>query len=189
MTTATAILFAATQSASADPTIRAAIDAHYDALWRFLRRMGVSDGHVEDAAQNVFIVFSRRASSIEPPAVRAFLFGTAIRVASDFRRRRGRVEMVDLGQVEETAHPAPNAEQEVAARELRQLLDRVLDELPTELRAVFVLAELDELTKSETAGLLGIPEGTVASRLRRARELFAAKATALRPLFDKEGER
>jgi RNA polymerase sigma-70 factor (ECF subfamily) len=49
---------------------------------------------------------------------------------------------------------------------------------------VFVLAELEEMTKGETARLLGIPAGTVASRLRRARELFATKALALRALFD-----
>jgi len=171
-----------------DARVRAAIDAHYESLWRFLRRMGVEESQVEDAAQQVLLVFAQRGEEIAPPVVRAFLFGTALRVASDFRRKSNRaVSVVDLGTLGEHAHPAPDAEQQAAQSELRRLLDRVLDELPPELRTVFVLAELEELTMAEIARVLCIPAGTVASRLRRAREIFAEKANELRPYVEKGG--
>ena len=70
-----------------DARVRAAIDAHYESLWRFLRRMGVEERHVEDAAQQVLLVFAQRADAIAPAVVRAFLFGTALRIASDYRRK------------------------------------------------------------------------------------------------------
>src|SRR5579863_10463069 len=73
-----------------DERVRAAVDAHYDALWRFLRRMGVAPRLVEDAAQQVFIVFAERMASVAPSSERSFLFGTALRVASDVRRKADR---------------------------------------------------------------------------------------------------
>ena len=174
---------------SADTRVRAAIDAHYESLWRFLRRMGVEENQVEDATQMVFLVLAQRGDGIQPAVVRAFLFGTALRVASDFRRKSGRaVSVVNLGALGEHAHPAPDAEQQAARSELRRLLNRALDELAPELRAVFVLAELEEMTMAEEiARVLSIPAGTVASRLRRAREAFAEKAGELRPYIEKGG--
>jgi RNA polymerase sigma-70 factor (ECF subfamily) len=171
-----------------DARVRAAIEAHYESLWRFLRRMGVEESHVEDAAQQVLLVFAQRGDALAPAVVRAFLFGTALRVASDFRRKSGRSgAVVELGELREHAHPAPDAEEQATQSELRRLLDRILDELAPELRAVFVLAELEEMTMAEVARVLSIPAGTVASRLRRAREVFAEKASELRPYVDKGG--
>ena len=54
----------------------------------------------------------------------------------------------------------------------RALLDEILEAMPLELRAVFTLFELEQLTMAQIAPLLGVPQGTVASRLRRAREVF-----------------
>ncbi len=185
MTVATATLRAALAT-SIDARVRAAIEEHYEPLWRFLRRMGVDESHVEDAAQQVLLVFAQRGDDIAPAVVRSFLFGTALRVASDFRRRRDRhVVAADLGALHEHAHPAPDAEAQVSESELRRLLDRTLDELAPELRAVFVLAELEEMTMAEVARALDIPPGTVASRLRRARAVFAEKASELRPHIEK----
>jgi RNA polymerase sigma-70 factor (ECF subfamily) len=172
-----------------DARVRAAIDAHYESLWRFLRRMGVEERHVEDAAQQVLLVFAQRGDALAPAVVRAFLFGTALRVASDYRRKPERaIAVVGLGALGDHAHPAPDAEEQAATSELRRLLDRALDELAPELRAVFVLSELEEMTMAETARVLSIPPGTVASRLRRAREVFAEKADELRSYVEKGGE-
>src|SRR5271156_2411818 len=97
MTLATASL-RASWATPADTRVRAAIDAHYESLWRFLRRMGVEESQVEDATQLVFLVLAQRGDETAPAVVRAFLFGTALRVASDFRRKSGRaVSVVDLG--------------------------------------------------------------------------------------------
>jgi RNA polymerase sigma-70 factor (ECF subfamily) len=189
MTAATATLRPAWAASVADARVREAIDAHYDSLWRFLRRMGVEPSDVEDAAQHVLLVLAQRAEELSPEVVRSFLFGTALRVASDFRRKRQRgAHLMGLDVVGDTAHPAPDAEQRASHEELRRLLDQVLDALAPELRAVFVLVELEEMTMIETARALGIPPGTVASRLRRARELFAEKASDLRSYLEKGGE-
>ncbi len=165
---------------SREDRVRAAFDAHYDALWRFLRRMGVVEGELEDAVQHVLLVFAQRAWMISTTAERSFLFGTALRVAADFRRRRHHALEVADDAIFQLAHPTPDAEHQLAEHELRLCLDRLLDELPAKFRGVFVLAEIEELTMAEIGELLGIPAGTVASRLRRARELFEAKALALK---------
>ena len=186
MTAASTPFPAVGRLAAADAEVRKAVEAHYAPLWRFLRRMGVEEAHVEDAAQQVFLVFAHRASELAPAVVRSFLFGTALRVASDHRRKRAR-ERANAEALGAPTHLAFDAEHELAQREVRVLLDRVLDELAPELRAVFVLAELEELTMAESARILGIPAGTVASRLRRAREVFAARADELRAYVEKGG--
>lgn len=189
MTAATTTIPAAWRNAE-NAAVRDAVVAHYEVLWRFLRRMGVEEHAVEDAAQQVLLVFARRASEVPREAVRSFLLGTALRVASDWRRKDARAgEAVAIETVSGHPHPAPDAEQVVAQREMRRVLDRVLDALSPELRAVFVLAELEETTMAAIARVLSIPPGTVASRLRRAREVFAARAEALRTELEKEGSR
>jgi RNA polymerase sigma-70 factor (ECF subfamily) len=75
---------------------------------------------------------------------------------------------------------APSAEELIDRRRARVLLDEVLESLPMEVRAVFVLFELEEMTLSEIAALLGIPPGTAASRLRRGRELFQSAVARLK---------
>lgn len=186
MTTAIATLAALSARCAADDgRIRAVIDAHHDALWRFLRRMGIAEHQVEDAVQQVLLVFAQRADGIEPGAERPFLFGTAYRVAAD-ARRKGHVtrEVLDADAVLRHAHPGPDAEQQLAQGELRALLDAVLQALAPDLRAVLVLAEIEELTMREIGQLLSIPQGTVASRLRKAREAFEAKALELKRHLD-----
>ena len=78
-----------------------------------------------------------------------------------------------------STHPPPanpDPEELAQRREARHLLDRVLDALPEDMRAVFVLFELEELSLEQIASLLNVPRGTVASRLRRAREVVHAQA-------------
>lgn len=71
----------------------------------------------------------------------------------------------------------------------RAMLDEVLDTLPLDLRTVLVLHELEEMECSEIAELLDIPTGTVASRLRRAREKFEVAAESMRARLATEDER
>jgi RNA polymerase sigma-70 factor, ECF subfamily len=169
-----------------DARLRAVVDAHYEGLWRFLRRMGVGESEVEDAAQQVLLVFARRAPDVEPGAERSFLFGAALRVASDFRRK-AKQPAEGIEALAGRADPGPDAEHELGQKELRACLDRAMGEMNEDLRTVFVLAELEELTMAEISTLLGIPAGTVASRLRRAREVFEAKAADLRAFVEKGG--
>jgi RNA polymerase sigma-70 factor (ECF subfamily) len=160
------------RSSSADARLRAIVGAHFDFLWRSLRRLGVPSTDVDDCAQQVFLVAARKLDEIVPDAERAFLFGTAMRVASDARRSRTRRREVHEDDAAEAFDPAPDPEQIADRRRARAVLDEVLDALPMDLRAPFVLFELEELPTAEIAVLLDLPAGTVASRLRRAREEF-----------------
>jgi len=161
--------------------LRSAVDAHYDVVWRFLRRMGVGEALAEDAVQQVLLVFARKLDSVEPEAERSFLLGTALRVAADFRKQHARLrEVSDESLLSGEPSLAPDADVELDRRRARRVLDEILEKLPGELRVVFVMCDLEELTMSEVAQGLGIPAGTVASRLRRARETFGELAAETR---------
>ncbi len=153
--------------------LREIVDQHYDFLWRSLLNLGVRPGDAEDAAQQVLCVVARRLDAIAPEAEKAFLFGAAVRIASEARRAARRRPAI-ASDVDHLTANAPSAEELVDEVRARQLLGQVLDALPPELRVVFVLFELEELGLAEVAELVGIPVGTVSSRLRRAREQFRA---------------
>jgi RNA polymerase sigma-70 factor (ECF subfamily) len=165
---------------------RELVDAHFDFVWRSLRRLGVPDSGVDDASQQVFCVALRRVGDIAPGRERAFLFGTAMNVAGDVRRTLARVrECSDERALEAAVDSAPTPDQVVDRKKARALLDEVLDAMDDDLRMVFVLFEIEGMTSPEIASLLGIALGTAASRLRRAREQFhviakRVKARALR---------
>ncbi len=172
-------------SAGSDPSIAARVDEarlrrlvreHHDFVWRSLRRMGVPESATEDAAQQVFLVLSRKLADVADESERSFLFGTVVRVASDARRTQARRREVHGTEVEDKPDESPSAEAIVDEKKARAILDDILQSMTEELRAVFVLFEIEELQASEIAELLGIPAGTVASRLRRAREHFHAAA-------------
>ena len=59
---------------------------HFDFIWRSLRRFGLSEDRADDAAQQVFMIASRKLDAIREGSERSFLFGTAMRVASDIRK-------------------------------------------------------------------------------------------------------
>ena len=146
-------------------------------VWRLLRRIGVSASDADDAAQQVFIAVSQRLRDIREDAERAFLFSTALHVGARARRGRGR-KREDFGvELEQHVDPAPSQEELIDRQRAREVLDSMLDEMPLELRVVFVLYEIEQLTSVEIADIVGVPAGTVASRLRRAREDFQARMT------------
>jgi RNA polymerase sigma-70 factor (ECF subfamily) len=183
--------------AAAARRLRAAVESHWSAIGRALRGFGVPEREVDDAAQQTFIVLAERLASVEPGKERSFLYGAAVHVAAHVRRslaRRpdslvpapmpsdgsdGRIAAAEVGQ---RADPSPTPEAQAEASADRAMLDRVLEEMPMELRSVLVLAEVEELSGKEIAAALGIPMGTVASRLRRAREDFEARVRRLRAM-------
>lgn len=148
------------------------LDQHHDFVWRLLRRFGVRTADCDDAAQQVFLVAARRLDDIEPGRERSFLTGTAMRVASEHRRRSPSQREVSDDGLEERPSLVPPADELVDQKRARALLDLVLDAMDLELRAVFVLFELEGASLTEIAELTSLPRGTVASRLRRARVDF-----------------
>jgi RNA polymerase sigma-70 factor (ECF subfamily) len=154
--------------------LRALLDEHHDFIWRTLRRLGVDAAGADDATQQVFLTASRKLETIRAGCERPYLFGIALRVASDARRAAHRRREQPWEHAGELADPAPRADEMLDQRRARALLDDALAELPMDLRVVFTLHELEEMTMGEIAELVGVPAGTVASRLRRARESFEA---------------
>ena len=160
-------------AAAHDDRMRALHAAYCDFAWRSLRRLGLTDDEADDAVQQVFLVLSRRAADIAPDRERSFVFGVVVRTASDVRRARvRRAEVSEEIEIEDLA-PGPDAL--LDRHRARALLDRVLEQMPWDLRTVFVLFELEEMTMAEIADVLALRPGTVASRLRRAREDFEAR--------------
>ena len=158
--------------APTDPRLRETVRLHLDLVWRVLRRAGLFPADAEDACQDVFWILAQRYDSVPEPAQRSFLVSTALRVAADRRRSKWH-SAVDTGlELDERASSAPLADEQLDRSRAARLLDRALSTLPDDERAIYILAELEQLSRTEVAEALAIPKGTVASRLKRARELF-----------------
>jgi RNA polymerase sigma-70 factor (ECF subfamily) len=156
---------------AADSRLRRMIDVYFDFIWRSLRRLGIPADTVDDAAQGVFWIAARNLAQIAPESERSYLFGTAVRVAADARRVRARVREVSGDrEIESAVHPTPSPDELLDQKRAREILDSLLEEMAMDLRTVLVLVEGEGLSGPEIASLLGLPEGTVNSRLRRARE-------------------
>jgi RNA polymerase sigma-70 factor (ECF subfamily) len=155
-------------------TAQAIFREHAAFVLRVVRRLGVAPRDVEDVAQEVFVIVHRKLHTFNgESSVRTWLFGIASRVASDHRRRAHvRRECLDDNfplQVSE-----PSQAQAVHDRQLRETLDRALDELDEAKRAVFVLYEMEGVPMTEIAESQGCPLPTAYSRLREARERVRA---------------
>ena len=148
-------------------------EQHFDFVWRSLRRLGVAPTDLEDAAQDVFVVVHRRLSSFEHRStLKSWIFGIALRIAKVYRHKTARQRTgvpADEALLVCTSASPEQARVHVQAAEQVQLL---LDELDDDKRAVFILAELEQLPAAEIAVALGIPVNTVYSRLRLARAAF-----------------
>lgn len=163
-------------------SFRAMYEAHVAFVWRSLRRLGVREADVPDAAQEVFLVAHRREQEFEGRSARTtWLFGIALRVASDRRRRAdARRQVLDHDAVGAAVDPDADGARTEERAGAADLLERALDALPIEQRAVLVLYELEGMTTAEVADAVGCPLGTVYSRLRLGREAFQEAADRLR---------
>ena len=158
--------------------LRSCIEAHTRAVWRVVRRNGVPASEADDAVQRVFVILSRRLSSVDEAGELSFLLRTATLIASETRRSiRRRHESPDS--VPELVVDGAPPDEAYARREAIDQLDRLLDAMDESLRMVFVLYEIEEQTMAQIAETLELAPGTVASRLRRARARFEELCTAL----------
>jgi RNA polymerase sigma-70 factor (ECF subfamily) len=159
---------------------RSLVTTHFDFVWRLLRRLGVPEADVDDATQQVFVVAASRLASIPEGNERTFVFGTAVRTAATLRRNQRRRQRWVETRPADCASPDGTPDELLERRQALAFLDEVLSGLADDLRVVFVLCELEELNAPEVGALLGIPVGTVASRLRRARQEFGNRVRRIR---------
>jgi RNA polymerase sigma-70 factor (ECF subfamily) len=156
------------------PGLEELYERHFDFIWRSLRRLGVADGALDDAVQEVFITAYQRLDAFEGrSSVRSWLFGITIHVAQRAHRNAKRQPVGEANEARlEACASGPHdlAEHNESVRLLHQLISA----MDLERRAVFVLTELEEMTAPEIADALGIPVNTVYSRLRIARRDFNA---------------
>ena len=156
--------------------------AHHALVWRTLRRRGLDADSAADATQQTFLVAAERLSDINHDSERAFLVGTALRVAFSWGRKTVR------WQLDEDMDRRASVSRDVADTQTAiQLCDQALSKVDAELAEIFVLFELEDLTSPEIAALLEIPLGTVASRLRRAREQFRMVVSRIELAMRREG--
>lgn len=149
------------------------IETRFDAVWRTLRRLGVPAASVDDVAQNVFLQVAAKLSVIDVECERAYVYSVAVRLAADGRRSQARErQRFDEADVTLAASGSPSPEEQLENAQERRVLDAVLEAMDDELRTTFVLSELEGMTGPEIADALDLALGTVASRLRRAREQF-----------------
>lgn len=161
--------------------LQAMFDSHHNLVWRTLRRFGLDPEAAADVAQQAYLVAIERVADIWPGSERAFLLGTALRLARRHRRNAARTPLD--GWIDERTGPPQHAESHAITLEL---LDRVLSQLDAGLVEVFVLFDIEGFSTKEIASALGVPDGTVASRLRRAREEFRAAARRLECVLHRE---
>jgi RNA polymerase sigma factor (sigma-70 family) len=157
-----------------EPAFAALVRRHGPMVLGVCRRI-LHDFHdAEDAFQATFLVLARKAASlVVGESLGCWLYGVAYRTAlqagvSIARRRSRERPMKEMPQPE-VAPPE--------ARDWLPLLDRELNRLPEKYRAAIVLCDLDGRPRREAARLLGVPEGTLSSRLAAGRQLLARRLT------------
>ena len=164
-------------------------DEHVNYILRGAHKLGVDGGSIDDVVQRVFLVAYRRLPDFRvltegTSAIKGWMFGILVRVVREHRRaarRRNRyVEVPNLEALPDSADLGPHGW--FARGEATRLVKLLLGELDADKREIFVLSEVEQLTTTEIAQLLGIKRNTVGSRLRSARRQFerAARRQILR---------
>jgi RNA polymerase sigma-70 factor (ECF subfamily) len=153
------------------PSFEAIYDEYVSFVWRSARRLGVADASVDDVVQDVFVVVHRRLPDYEArSSFKSWLFGIVLGIVRNHRRSVRRRFAVfpprAEGIVDGPGELGPDAT--LARAQGMRLLYQLLDSLDDDKREVFVLAELEQLTGSEIAQVLGVGANTVYSRLRAA---------------------
>jgi RNA polymerase sigma factor (sigma-70 family) len=144
------------------------------------RRVLGAGPDADDAFQATFLVLARKAGSVSPRgAVGGWLYGVAVKAALKVRTAEARRRTKER---EATTMPRP-ADDPAAPTDDVTALNREIARLPDDLRAALVLCELEGKTRAAAARQLGWPEGTVASRLARARRILARRLKVAVPVL------
>jgi RNA polymerase sigma factor (sigma-70 family) len=155
--------------------LEALVHRHANMVWGVCRRVLQSHHDAEDAFQATFLVLLRKATTIVPrERIGNWLYGVAHQTARKARATRAKKQARERQGMD---IPQPAAPEQQLWDDLHPILDEEMSRLPDNYRAVLVLCELEGKTAKEAARQLGVPEGTVASRLARGRALLAKRLT------------
>ena len=156
------------------PAFEVIYEQYFDFVWRTLRRLGVAEAALDDAAQDVFVVVYRRLADFRGHStLKTWLFGIVVRVVRTHRRTTLRRGTEPLGDREPHC-PLPGPAEATEQAEARELLHRLLDQLDDDKRVVFVMVEIEQMSCPDVAEALAVNLNTVYSRLRAARRDFEA---------------
>jgi RNA polymerase sigma-70 factor (ECF subfamily) len=143
---------------------------HLDAAYSLARYLVRDEHDAEDLVQDAYLRALRYFASYRGGDERAWLLTIVRRTCYTWlKRHRGRPAPAPFDETEHSVETGPNPETKVMDGALRELLSRAVDDLPVEFREVVVLRDVQDLSYKEIARILGIPLGTVMSRLARAR--------------------
>lgn len=169
-------------SVSTVPSFDELYETYFDVVWRNARALGVPSSVRDDLVQEVFIVVHRKLASFEGrSSIRTWILGILVYAARNHRRKvkhSASEEPLHDELVDERESPSDHAERVEAER----AFFRVLDSMREEQRAVFVLAEVEQLSIPEIASSLSINLNTAYSRLRLARQQFNRAVEDIRAL-------
>ena len=153
--------------------VQAIYDQHADFAWRTLRRMGVPSDDLDDAMQDVFLTVHRTLAGFQGrSSVPTWLFTICRSVARDRRMRAHHRYEVQVGDAPEAIDMRADPEASAEHGQRLHSLETILAGMEDNLRNIFVLFEIEDMTGDEISEALGIPSGTVYSRLSLAREAF-----------------
>jgi len=171
-------------------------EEYFTFVWTSARRLGVPSASIDDAVQEVFVVVHRRLGEFAGrSSLKTWLFAIVRNVAREARRSIRRKSPHDApGALEDpealAGSPEDRPDRAAERSSDNRVLHALLDKLDDDKREVFVLAELEGFAAPEIAEAIGINVNTVYSRLRHAREEFAAAAARYRALVaEKENAR
>lgn len=153
-------------------------------VFRVVYAVLLNSHDAEDAVQEVFLKLYRNAGWRGLDNERAFLARVAWRVAVERRPRTAgaaspKIDSFVQDPADDPPSSQPGPEQAVLAANQHAMVHSMIDALPEDLRMPLLLSAFDELNSRTIAGILGIPEGTVRTRLQRARQVLRQRLANL----------
>jgi RNA polymerase sigma-70 factor (ECF subfamily) len=174
-------------SIEAPPNLQAIYEQSAEFVWLTLQRLGVRYHDLDDLCHDVFLIAHRKLAEFDGRTkIQSWLFGICLRVAANYRRRAyirleqasGAMEDDDDATFSSPSSGGPH--ETLVRREAQKRATDILDRMDLAKRAVFVMFEIEGIGCQEIATELGVPVGTVYSRLHAARQFFAAEVQSQR---------
>jgi RNA polymerase sigma-70 factor (ECF subfamily) len=170
-----------TEAPVADSSFRPAAERLSPVLWRVMRRYGVSEAEADDGMQRLLLQLARnweRLALLDEAELRRYGCCAAIGIARKLAHERTRAQSAARSPPQAPEPPQPD--EALERKQAVAIADGILAAMDDDVRTVFIFFELEGWTAPEISRHLSIPVGTVASRLRKARETFEAAVSRLK---------